>query len=104
MKINDYMSKINDISFEIDAISKKVTKNEIGTFEEVYNGAMNILNETNELVKERDRLEIDFATGKSDDMLGVAIAQQKASDSVNFTVQVVNKVVEAYKEIMRLQI
>jgi len=105
MKIGSEMSEINSISFDIGSrLNKKVTDSEIGTFEEAYNNAMAIFNETNKFQQERETLQVDYITGKTDDMLGLMMAQQRASDSLNFTVQMINKTVEAYKEIMRMQI
>ncbi|MDL2248873.1 flagellar hook-basal body complex protein FliE [Tyzzerella sp. OttesenSCG-928-J15] len=47
---------------------------------------------------------MDYITGKTDDMLAVVTAEQRAYTALNFTVQVTNKVVEAYKQIISMQI
>lgn len=47
---------------------------------------------------------MNFALGYSDNTHDLAIAQQKAALSLQYTVAVKNKVLEAYKEIMNMQI
>ncbi len=53
---------------------------------------------------EANQQQIDYLTGKTDNMLGVIMAQESALSSLNFTVQVTNKMVEVYKQIMQIQI
>lgn len=51
-----------------------------------------------------DAMDLAFIKGETDDVHGVMIAAQKAELSLSFAVEVRNKVVEAYKEIMRIQV
>ena len=74
------------------------------SFRDFFDAAMNVINETNELQIESEQLQLDFVTGKSDNMVAVMLAQDKAYSSLNFTVQVTNKIIEAYREIMRMQV
>ncbi len=46
---------------------------------------------------------IDLAAGRLEDVSEVMIAAEKASVALQLTVQVRNKVVEAYQEMMRMQ-
>ena len=62
-----------------------------------------MLNETNELSKKANEAEINFAMGKGENTHDLAIAQQKALLSIQYTVAVRDAVMEAYKEIMNLQ-
>ncbi len=73
-------------------------------FEGLYTASMNLFNETNEMQFEAKQQQIDFLTGKTDNMLGVIMAQERALSSLNFTVQVTNRMVEAYQKIMQIQI
>ncbi|NLM14005.1 MAG: flagellar hook-basal body complex protein FliE, partial [Epulopiscium sp.] len=66
--------------------------------------AMGIIEQTNALQKEADQVALDFAMGKTDNIHNVMIAQEKAGIALQFTVQVHNKVLEAYREIMRIQL
>lgn len=63
---------------------------------------MNILGETNRLENNALNLQLDYATGRNDDILAVMLAQEQAFVSLNFTVQITNKIIEAYREIMRI--
>lgn len=73
-------------------------------FEDFYKTAMEMIEQTNTLQKEADQIGLDFAMGKNDNIHNVIIAQEKAGIALQFTVQVHNKVLEAYNEIMRIQL
>lgn len=62
------------------------------------------LNEVNDLqLKGRDA-NLNLAAGQINDISEVVIATEKAGIALQFTNQVRNKVVEAYQEIMRMQV
>ena len=48
--------------------------------------------------------EISFALGYTDSIHDLAMAQQKANISLQYTVKVTNAVVTAYKELMSMQL
>ncbi len=73
-------------------------------FTSFFDASMNMINETSSLQTEAKQLQLDFASGESDDILAVTLAQEKAMTALNFTVQVTNKLVDAYKEIMQIQL
>jgi flagellar hook-basal body complex protein FliE len=73
-------------------------------FQQFLDAAIDVLHETNERQIESDIAQVDFATGRNTDMLTVILAQERANSAMNFTVQVSNRIVEAYREIMRMQI
>ncbi|GAA0365026.1 flagellar hook-basal body complex protein FliE [Bacillus horti] len=54
--------------------------------------------------RESQALTNQLVTGQVDDVHQVMIAAQKASLSLQLTVQVRNKIVESYQEIMRMQV
>jgi flagellar hook-basal body complex protein FliE len=47
---------------------------------------------------------VDLLLGGEQDLHSILIAQQKAETILNLTVQIRNKMVESYQEIMRMQI
>ena len=53
---------------------------------------------------ESEKMTSQLVTGEVQDIHEVMIASQKASISLQLTVQVRNKVVEAYQEVMRMQL
>ncbi|CCQ97483.1 Flagellar hook-basal body complex protein FliE [[Clostridium] ultunense Esp] len=62
------------------------------------------LDRVNELQLESDEYKRLLITGDVDNLHDVAIAQEKANISLQLTLSIRNKVVEAYREIMRMQI
>lgn len=62
------------------------------------------LNSTNDLLIESQKLADDFAAGYTDNIHQVMLAAEKATVSLQFTMQIRNKIMDAYSEIMRMQI
>ncbi|NLX63707.1 MAG: flagellar hook-basal body complex protein FliE [Clostridiaceae bacterium] len=62
------------------------------------------LNNVNTLEQESAKMTEDFIAGRTDNIHSVLIAAEKASISLQFIMEVRNKVMEAYQEIMRMQI
>ena len=58
----------------------------------------------NEVHLESDRKAQELATGKTDDVAGVMLAAEKADIALRTMVQVRNKIIDAYQEIMRMQV
>lgn len=72
-----------------------------GSFKEAYFNAFKV---TNDFQKESNQAQLDYATGKSDDILAVSMAQEKATTALTFTVQLTNRMLSSYKEIMSMQL
>ncbi|MGZ3689967.1 MAG: flagellar hook-basal body complex protein FliE [Pseudobdellovibrio sp.] len=62
------------------------------------------VNNVNELHLDADRKAQELATGKTDDVAGVMIATEKADIALRAMVQVRNKIIDAYQEIMKMQV
>ena len=60
--------------------------------------------EVNGLQVQADKVSAKMATGDLQDVHQAMIAMQKASLALQFSVQVRNKVIDAYQEIMRTQV
>ncbi|MCL2499219.1 MAG: flagellar hook-basal body complex protein FliE [Defluviitaleaceae bacterium] len=73
-------------------------------FSAFFGAAMDMMMASNEHQLHAERLQLDLATGRIDDILSVQLAQDRAATSLNFTVQVTNRIIESYREIMRMQI
>lgn len=65
---------------------------------------MNALSDVSSMEKESDAITEDFITGKTDNIHSVLIAAEKASIALDMVIEVRNKVLDAYNEIMRMQI
>lgn len=62
------------------------------------------VSDVNDLQKTADTMANKLAAGDAVEVHQAMIAMQKASMALNFTIQVRNKVVEAYQEVMRMQV
>ena len=62
------------------------------------------LSKVNDLQAEADQLASKLATGDAVEIHQAMIAMQKASTALQFTIQVRNKILEAYQEIMKMQV
>jgi flagellar hook-basal body complex protein FliE len=62
------------------------------------------LGSVNRLQQEADRAALDFAGGDLDNLHQVLIKTEEARLALQLTTQVVNKVVQAYQDISRMQI
>ena len=61
-----------------------------------------LISQVDSQIKEADRKAEDFATGKKYNLHEIMIAAEKADLSFRFLLQVRNKLIEAYQEIMRM--
>jgi len=63
-----------------------------------------VVGEVDGLQKEADLSVRDFAGGKVDNVHEVVIAMEKAELSFKFMMEARNKLVDAYREVMRMQV
>lgn len=78
-------------------------ENRNATFENMFQAAIDMVNETNSYTNAAEDAEMSYALGLTDSTHDVQVAQQKANLSLQYTVAVRNQVLDAYKEIMNLQ-
>jgi flagellar hook-basal body complex protein FliE len=71
------------------------------SFGEFLNSA---IKQVDGLQKESEKLNEALAMGLTDNLHQVMIASEKASIAMQFTMQVRNKIMDAYQEIMRMPI
>ncbi len=64
----------------------------------------NYLQEVNSLQQEADKAVLDLAAGRKDNLHQVVAAINEADLSFRLMMEVRNKLLEAYKEIMRMQV
>ncbi|MBP2635806.1 MAG: fliE [Firmicutes bacterium] len=62
------------------------------------------LNNVNQLQNDARQASLNLAAGKVEDIAEVTIAAEKATIALQLTMQVRNKAVEAYQEVMRMQV
>ncbi|MCM1170678.1 MAG: flagellar hook-basal body complex protein FliE [Clostridium sp.] len=74
------------------------------SFDSILTAAVDMYKEADMLQKKAEETEISFALGYTDSIHDLALAQQKANISLQYTVKVTNAVVSAYKELMNMQL
>ena len=74
------------------------------SFSTILNSAMKLVNDTDTLSRNSEQAVVDFTLGNADNTHALTTAQQKAYLSLQYTVAIKNAVLDAYKEIMQMQI
>ncbi len=89
----------------IDGLNiSKVETNSKTAFDTLLSSAISLYKEADDLQNAAEESEINFALGYATSTHDLAMAQQKANISLQYTVKVTNKALEAYKELMNMQI
>jgi flagellar hook-basal body complex protein FliE len=93
------VNNINGISV-FEAASRNVNQKTAGTeFKDTLN---TLMSQVNSQVQEADQMTDQFALGKTDSLHEVMVATEKSSISLSFLLQIRNKLLEAYQEVMRM--
>lgn len=74
------------------------------SFDSVLASAMNMLTETNDLQNDAQEAKITFALGEAENPHDMQIAAAKALEALQYTTAIRDKMLDAYKEIMNMQI
>ena len=92
-------------------ITKEVqTPEAIGTgktsnvFDTILSSAIDNINTTNGYLSDAENAEVSFALGEMESTHDLMIALQKASTALQYTVAIRDRFLDAYKEIMQMQI
>lgn len=101
--MNDFkiQSVLNSLQTNVE---KKVDKNpeaEGKSFSEILKDT---IGEVNDLQKQSDEEIMRFVSGENTDVHSAMLAMQKADISFQTMMQIRNKILDAYKEIMRTQV
>lgn len=75
-----------------------------GEFGSLFDKAVENLNTTNAYLSDAENEQLRWALGETQNTHELAIALQKASTALQYTVAVRDKFMDAYKEIMQMQI
>ena len=106
MDIASINNSIKEIQSNINLFKNTestTSENRNATFEQMFQSALSMIQETNQYTKEAQEAEVAYAMGEMTSTHDLQIAQQKANISLQYTVAVRNAVLDAYKEIMQLQ-
>jgi len=98
------IQQLQGASLGLNKIDNTINLTSDASFEDALEGAKKLLNATNEAEKIANQATYDFMTGKNDNVHSLMIAQEKSGIMLQFTMQVRNQLMDAYREIMRLPI
>ena len=73
-------------------------------FDAFLNSAIDNIRTTNSYLSDAENEEIKFALGETDNTHDLSIALQKASTALQYTVAIRDRLMDAYKELMQIQI
>lgn len=97
-----YVNNIQATNNTIYPTKNNTTDNKDNVFANFFDQALNLLSVTNQLQLDSQNKQLDFITGKNDDIIALTMANSRASTAIQFTSQVTNKILNAYQEIMRI--
>lgn len=85
-------------------LTEKADKTEGTLFDSFLNSAIDNIKTTNSYLSDWENEEIKFLLGETENPHDLTISLQKASTALQYTVAVRDKVLEAYRELMQMQI
>ncbi len=74
------------------------------SFTSLFNSMLTNVGETNALLNKQEEEEMKFALGISENTHDLAIAAAKANTALSYTVALRDRFLEAYKELMQIQV
>ncbi len=100
-QIRDYQTQAQQgVSLTPNSVSETSNKETVG-FGEAVKGA---LNQVNSLQQASESQKVSYELGQTDSLPNVVLSMQKASLAFEATVQVRNKVLKAYEEILNMPV
>lgn len=97
----DRTSSVSSLTGTLAGKQEKTT----GTlFDAFLNTAIDNIRTTNGYLSDAEDEKLKFALGETENTHDLMIAMQKASTALQYTVTIRDKLLEAYKEIMQMQI
>ncbi len=85
-------------------LAEKDEKTSGTLFDSILNTAIDNIKTTNSYLSDAEDEEIKFALGETENTHDLMISLQKASTALQYTVAVRDRLLEAYREIMQMQI
>jgi flagellar hook-basal body complex protein FliE len=90
------------VSIEKPSVAAEVSQS--GNTKSFADTLKEAIGDVNQLQKAADKAAQDLATGRTDNVADVMIATEKADVALRVMVQVRNKIIDAYQEIMKMQV
>jgi len=96
---SDYVNKVSDLLTNKTNTASGTTDD--SSFDSVFNAVSGLLDSTNSYIQQA---QLDYALGNMTNTHELGVYQQKANIALQYTVAIRDKALEAYKEIMNMQI
>ena len=87
-----------------DITALKGSEEKEDLFGSLLDSAINNINKTNGYLSNMENEEVKFALGETDNAHDLGVAIQKAQTALQYTVAVKNAAMDAYKQIMQMQV
>lgn len=101
MRIDPQLMALAGARSPLATVSNEKSGEAMDSFGEILSQAMN---QVNNLQNQATDTSNSFAAGQIEDIHQVMIASEKADVALQFTIQIRNKLLDAYHEIMRMQV
>ena len=98
------LDKTSSVSSLTGTLTEKQEETTGTLFESFLNTAIDNINTTNGYLSDAEDEKLRFAMGETENTHDLMIAMQKASTALQYTVAIRDKLLDAYKEIMQMQI
>jgi flagellar hook-basal body complex protein FliE len=99
---SNLISNLNNIAGTLSPTKSPVSETgSEGSFKDILTEALQKLESTGD---ENAQAALDLLTGNTDDLSNTMIASQKTEIALELTVAIRNKAIDAYKEIMNMQV
>ena len=105
----DITELYNVSSRAIKEVAKNAPTNRVDTyadqdFDNLLHTAIDNLNTTNNYLSDAENEEIKWALGETENTHDLSIALQKATIALQYTVAIRDKLLDAYKELIQMQV
>ncbi len=95
------VDRISNIGQNLNQLNPTSQKKSEGDFADILKNA---IEKVNQIQKNAEQMSADFALGKISNIHEVIIEAEKATIALRLTNEVRNRIVQAYQEIMRMQL
>lgn len=97
----NYADKASSLTGSLAEKNRSVDGNMFGA---ILDTAIDNIKTTNSYLSDMENEEIKFALGETENTHDLTIALQKASTALQYTVAIRDRLLDAYKELMQMQI
>lgn len=97
-------NSVQKMPYLTGALTEKTDTVDGNMFSSILGTAIDNIKATNSYLSDAENEEIRFALGETDNTHDLSIALEKASTALQYTVAIRDRLMDAYKELMQIQI